>query len=401
MSAVLVINSGSSSLKYQVVDAVTGEARAKGLVERIGEPGGLITHSTADGAERWAEYVAEPDLQDHEAAMVAMAEAFATHGPDLDGLGLVAVGHRVVQGGARFSESTIITDEVIEAISGLSVLAPLHNPGNLVGVRVAMRQFASLPHVAVFDTAFHATLPPVAHTYAIDRRVAAEHGIRRYGFHGTSHAYVARQAAAFLDRDPAEVNLITLHLGNGASMAAIRGGVSVDTTMGLTPLEGLVMGTRCGDIDPAVVFHLARVSGLDIDHIDDLLNKRSGVLGMSGRQDMRDLGAAAADGDAAAALALDVYCYRIRKYLGAYSAVLGRVDALVFTAGVGENHATVRAMSTAGLSSLGIEVDAAANEAGSREVRDIASADSRVRVLVVPTDEELEIARQALAVVRG
>ncbi len=394
MSAVLVINSGSSSLKYQVVDTDSGEAVAKGLVERIGEPGGRITHETGG-----ASYVSEPDLADHTAAMEAMAWSFATHGPELGSLGLVAVGHRVVQGGSKFRGSTVLTEEVIEALDELSVLAPLHNPANLVGVRVAMQQFDSLPHVAIFDTAFHATIPPHASTYAIDARLAERHGIRRYGFHGTSHSYVAREAAAFLGRDPSEVNLITLHLGNGASAAAIRGGVSVDTSMGLTPLEGLVMGTRSGDIDPAVLFHLARVAGLDIDQLDDLLNKRSGVLGMCGRQDMRDLDAAAAAGDQAASLALETYCYRIRKYIGAYTAALGRVDAIVFTAGIGENQASVRGRTTSGLEALGISVDPDLNAARSKAVRDIATASSPVRVLVVPTNEELEIARDAVAVV--
>lgn len=395
MSApVLVVNSGSSSLKYQVVDADDGRSLASGLVERIGSAGGRLRH-TRDGEST----TRDVDAGDHGAAFAAMTEAFAALGPDLDDVGLVAVGHRVVQGGARFGRPVEIDDDVEHVIDELADLAPLHNPANLQGIRAARRRFPDLPHVAVFDTAFHLTIPPHAHTYAIDAEVARTHRIRRYGFHGTSHAYVSREAARVLGRDPADVNVIVLHLGNGASAAAVRGGVSVDTSMGLTPLEGLVMGTRSGDIDPAVVVHLVRHAGMDVDEVDDLLNKRSGLLGLSGRQDMRDLVAAAEDGDEAAVLALDVYCYRVRSYLGAYTAALGRVDAVVFTAGVGENSAPVRARSLAGLQALGIELDEEANAAPGRGARDVATSGSRVRVLVVPTDEELEIARQTVAVI--
>ncbi|MCX6401638.1 MAG: acetate kinase [Propionibacteriales bacterium] len=393
-SRVLVINSGSSSLKYQVVDAVDGDVLAVGLVERIGTTGGVISHEV--GGEK---HVLRRDVPDHDAAMAAMTEAFVSHGPQLETVGLIAVGHRVVQGGEEYERPVVIDDNVVRVVTELVDLAPLHNPANLAGIRVARAHFPDLPHVAIFDTAFHMTVPPVAHTYAIDADVARRHRVRRYGFHGTSHAYVSREAARLLGRPPAETNMIVLHLGNGASATAVRGGESVDTSMGLTPLEGLVMGTRSGDIDPAIVFHLARTAGMDIDEIDDLLNKRSGVLGLSGRQDMRDLVAAAETGDTAAMLALDVYCYRLRKYVGAYTAALGRVDAVVFTAGVGENSAAVRARTLAGLEVLGIELDAEANAATGRTARDIALPGSRVRVLVVPTNEELEIARQAAEVV--
>ncbi|WP_420113199.1 acetate/propionate family kinase [Pseudactinotalea sp.] len=392
---VLVINSGSSSLKYQVVDAESGEALAVGLIERIGGAGpGALTHTV--GGEK---HPAEVQVPDHAAAMAAMSDAFAQHGPDLAEVGLVAVGHRVVQGGARFGHSVHIDEEALATIEQLSDLAPLHNPANAAGIRVARAQFPDLPHVAVFDTAFHLTMPEVAHTYAIDREVAEEHRIRRYGFHGTSHAYVSQRAAEFLGQPLEDTNVIVLHLGNGASACAVRGGISVDTSMGLTPLEGLVMGTRSGDIDPAVVFHLARTAGMDIDAVDTLLNKRSGVLGLSGRQDMRDLVEAAAAGEPEAQLALEVYCYRVRKYIGAYLAVLGRVDAIVFTAGIGENSAEVRALTLEGLAGLGIELDGEANLVRSGEARDIATSASRVRVLVIPTNEELEIARQAIDVV--
>ncbi len=391
---VLVINSGSSSLKYQVVDVGTGTACATGLVERIGSDGGRITHTTPDGS--WREDVTVPD---HRAAMSAMSDAFAAHGPSLDTANIGVVGHRVAQGADAFGGSIVIDDAVMASLDELADLAPLHNPANAAAIQAARDLFPRLPHVAVFDTAFHATMPAVAHTYALDREVAERYRIRRYGFHGTSYAYVSREAARMLGRAPDETNLIVLHLGNGASACAVRNGVSVDTSMGLTPLEGLVMGTRTGDIDAAAVFHLSRVAHYDIDRIDEIFNTRSGVLGLCGRQDMRDLVAAALDGDAAAELALDVYCYRIRKYIGSYTAVLGRVDAVVFTAGVGENSAPVRERCLAGLDGLGIELDAAANAAPSREARDVATEASRVRVLVIPTNEELEIARQAMAVV--
>ncbi|MBK5248924.1 MAG: acetate kinase [Actinomycetales bacterium] len=393
---VLVINSGSSSLKYQVVDAETGTATAVGLIERIGQALGRLTH-TADGTVR----TTEVPVPNQRAAMRAMIEAFATHGPALADAHLVAVGHRVVQGGARFGGSMTITDEVEEIIDGLSDLAPLHNPANLEGIRVARETFPELTHVAVFDTAFHLTMPAEAHTYAINREIAEQYRIRRYGAHGTSHQYVAREAARYLGIEPDRANLIILHLGNGASATAVRGGISVDTSMGLTPLEGLVMGTRTGDIDPAVVFHLTRTAGLSIDEIDDVMNRRSGMFGLTGMVDMRDVDDAVDAGEEAAILGMAVYCYRLKKYVGSYTAVLGRVDAVVFTAGIGENSETVRAGALAGLEHLGIEVDATLNATRSREARTISTPDSRVAVLVVPTNEELEIAQQAVAVVGG
>lgn len=391
---VLVVNCGSSSLKYEVVDAVSGASVVTGLVERIGLADGRITHTTPD--HEWTE---ERSVPDHRAAMEAMASAFAVHGPDLAAAGLVGVGHRVVQGGALFGRPVIVDDEVLATIEDLAELAPLHNPANAAGIRLARETFPALPHVAVFDTAFHVTMPERARTYAMDREVAERHRIRRYGFHGTSHAYVSREAVRMLGTPAGTTNVIVLHLGNGASACAVQGGRSVDTSMGMTPLEGLVMGTRTGDVDPAIVFHLARVAGMTIDEIDALFNTRSGVLGLCGRSDMRDLVAAAEDGDTAAELALDVYCYRIRKYVGAYLAALGRVDAVVFTAGVGENSPVVRERTLRGLEGLGIELDVAANAAPSAGPRDIATAGSPVRVLVIPTDEELEIARQTMAVV--
>ncbi|MFV0425828.1 MAG: acetate/propionate family kinase [Beutenbergiaceae bacterium] len=389
--SVLVVNSGSSSLKYQVVDG-DGQALAVGLIERIGHGGGHLTHTAAG-----TQFSTDIKVPDHHEAMAAMMAAFTEYGPTLTDLNIVAVGHRVVQGGDLFTGAVLIDDAVLAAIDELATLAPLHNPGNAAGIAVARAQFPDLPHVAVFDTAFHSTIPPVAHTYALDRDIARTHRIRRYGFHGTSHSYVSREAARFLGREVEDVNLIVLHLGNGASACAVRGGQSVDTSMGLTPLEGLVMGTRTGDIDPAIAFHLSRSAGMDIDALDSLFNKRSGMLGLTGRTDMRDIESAAQAGDADARLALDIYYYRLRHYLGAYTAVLGRVDAIVFTAGIGENSATVRAGAVAGLEGLGIVLDPAANLAGHRP-RDISRADSRVRLLVIGTNEEAEIARQAAQV---
>ncbi|MEU8570698.1 acetate kinase [Streptomyces pathocidini] len=377
---VLVLNSGSSSVKYQLLDMAEGAGArlASGVVERIGE---------------------SPEVPDHAAALKRVAGELAAQDLGLDSPALAAVGHRVVHGGTRFTEPTLITDEVVAAIEELVPLAPLHNPANITGIRVARELRPDLPQVAVFDTAFHATIPEAAARYAIDTATADAHGVRRYGFHGTSHAYVSRATAELLGRDVREVNTIVLHLGNGASASAVRGGVCVDTSMGLTPLEGLVMGTRSGDLDPAVIFHLARVGGLSTDEIDTLLNKRSGLLGLCGDNDMREITRRIGEGDERARLAFDVYIHRLRKYVGAYTAVLGRVDAVAFTAGVGENAAAVREAAMAGLEGLGIEVDAARNAVRGSSARIVSADGSRVAVAVVPTDEELEIATEAYALV--
>lgn len=379
---VLVLNSGSSSLKYQLIDMAGADADggaerlASGIVERIGEPGGVA---------------------DHGEALRRAAGELKEQGLGLDSPRLAAVGHRVVHGGTRFTEPTLITDDVLAGIEDLVPLAPLHNPANITGIKVARELRPDLPQVAVFDTAFHATLPEAAARYAIDTATADRYGIRRYGFHGTSHAYVSRATAKLLGRDPADVNVIVLHLGNGASASAVRGGVCVDTSMGLTPLEGLVMGTRSGDLDPAVVFHLERVAGMSTDDIDRLLNKRSGLLGLCGDNDMREIGRRMAEGDKAAQLAFDVYVHRLRRYVGAFSAVLGRVDAITFTAGVGENSAAVRGAALAGLHNLGVTMDPVRNAVRGHAPRLVSADDSRVAVAVVPTDEELEIARDTYA----
>ncbi|MGW3290412.1 acetate kinase [Streptomyces sp. NPDC001002] len=396
-SRVLVLNSGSSSVKYQLLDMSDGDRLAAGLVERIGEERARLKHThLAGGAEReWTGPIA-----DHAAALKAVAEELARDGFGLDSPELVAIGHRVVHGGKTFTEPTVIDDAVLAEIERLIPVAPLHNPANLIGIRTAMALRPDLPQVAVFDTAFHTTMPESAARYAIDVRVADEYRVRRYGFHGTSHAYVSRATAKLLRKAPEDVNVIVLHLGNGASASAVRGGKCVDTSMGLTPLEGLVMGTRSGDIDPAVIFHLARVGGMSIDEIDTLLNKKSGLVGLCGDNDMREIRRRIDEGDAEAQLAFDIYIHRLKKYIGAYCAVLGTVDAIAFTAGVGENAAPVREAAVAGLETLGPAVDGALNAVRSDQPRLISPEDARVKVAVVPTDEELEIATQTYALVR-
>lgn len=401
MSAILVINSGSSSLKYSLMDVDTENELASGLIERIGQDLSPVAHTVRPETEADAvptmldaTYRAEQPVADHHDAFAVMLAQFAAHGPSLEERSPVAVGHRVVHGGARFFAPTRIDDDVERQIEELAVLAPLHNPANLAGIRAARAAFTDVPHVAVFDTAFHQTLPPAAYTYAIDAELAAQHRVRRYGFHGTSHQYVSEKAAAFLGRDLGDLRQIVFHLGNGASVTAIDGGRSVETSMGLTPLEGLVMGTRSGDLDPAALLHLSRRAGLSIDDLDALLNSRSGLLGLAGRSDMRDVLAGVEAGEEGATLAFDVYIHRLRAYAGAYIAQLGGVDVISFTAGVGENAARVRAEALATLGFAGVEVDPALNEARDRGVRRISSAMSRVTVLVVPTNEELQIARQ-------
>lgn len=328
-----------------------------------------------------------------------MAEELAVDGLGLDSPELAAIGHRVVHGGQTFTEPTVIDDAVLAEIERLIPVAPLHNPANLTGIRTAMALRPDLPQVAIFDTAFHTTMPEAAARYAIDVATADEHRIRRYGFHGTSHAYVSRTTAELLGKAPEEVNVIVLHLGNGASASAVRGGRCVDTSMGLTPLEGLVMGTRSGDVDPAVIFHLERVGGMSTDEIDTLLNKKSGLIGLCGDNDMREIRRRVDEGDEQARLAFDIYIHRLKKYIGAYYAVLGRVDAVAFTAGVGENAAPVREAAIRGLEELGLAVDGELNAVRGAEPRLISPPYARVAVAVVPTDEELEIATQTYALV--
>ncbi|WP_020136513.1 acetate kinase [Streptomyces sp. 351MFTsu5.1] len=392
---VLVLNSGSSSVKYQLLDMRDGSRLATGLVERIGEHSSRLRHTPLGGESRER----TGPIGDHEAALKTVAAELAQDGLGLDSPELAAIGHRVVHGGKTFTEPTVIDEKVLAEIERLIPVAPLHNPANLTGIRTARALRPDLPQVAVFDTAFHTTMPESAARYAIDVATADAHRVRRYGFHGTSHAYVSRTTAQLLGRAPEDVNVIVLHLGNGASASAVRGGRCVDTSMGLTPLEGLVMGTRSGDMDPAVIFHLARVGKMSIDEIDTLLNKKSGLVGLCGDNDMREIRRRIDEGDEQAALAFDIYIHRLKKYIGAYYAVLGTVDAIAFTAGVGENAAPVRAAAVAGLETLGLAVDGELNAVRSDEPRLISPADARVKVAVVPTDEELEIATQTYALV--
>lgn len=358
----LVLNTGSSSVKYQLIDTTTGERLAGGLVEEVA---------------------------DHAGALAAIGEQLAD-------ILVEAVGHRVVHGGERFSEPTLVDDEVVTAIRDLIPLAPLHNPSNLLGVEQARTKWPDVPHVAVFDTAFHRTLPPAAHRYAVPESWYTDLGVRRYGFHGTSHQYVARRAAELLGRPLDELDLITAHLGNGASIAAVARGRSVETSMGLSPLEGLVMGTRSGDIDPAVVTHVSRATGRDVLEVIGELNHSSGLRGLGGSSDMREIIERCEQGDARAQLAFDVFCHRVRKYIGAYLVVLGRCDAIVFTGGIGEHSAQVRAEVLRNLDALGIAVDANRNVAHEAV---ISAEGSGIAVLVVPADEESEIARQTAEVV--
>ncbi|MBQ1092477.1 acetate kinase [Streptomyces sp. B93] len=396
-SRVLVLNSGSSSVKYQLLDMNDSSRLAAGLVERIGEETSRLRHTplhTGGESREWTGPIA-----DHDAALKAVSAELAKDGLGLDSPELAAIGHRVVHGGKHFTQPTVIDDSVLAEIERLIPVAPLHNPANLTGIRTARALRPDLPQVAVFDTAFHTTMPESAARYAIDVETADRHRIRRYGFHGTSHAYVSRATAELLGKDPSEVNVIVLHLGNGASASAVRGGRCVDTSMGLTPLEGLVMGTRSGDLDPAVIFHLTRVGGMSTDEIDTLLNKKSGLIGLCGDNDMREIRRRVDEGDEQAQLAFDIYIHRLKKYIGAYYAVLGTVDAVAFTAGVGENAAAVRQAAIAGLEGLGLAVDDELNAVRGDRPRLISPGTARVAVAVVPTDEELEIATQTYALV--
>ncbi len=390
---ILLLNCGSSSVKYQVIDADTEEVVAHGIIQRVGEESSTLDHHV--GGET---FHVDRGSSNHDRALAHLVKVFDDHGPDLGEIR--AVGHRTVHGGSKFRETTLITDDVIEGLRELSPLAPLHNPPGIAGIEAARKALPDIPHVAIFDTAFFSTLPPEAYTYAVDARLAAEHGIRKYGFHGTSHSYVSRKVAEVLDRPYDQVNQIVCHLGNGASISAVRGGVAVETSMGLTPLAGLVMGTRSGDVDPGLHAFLGRELGMSLADVDNLLNKRSGMLGLAGVTDFRDLNDLIDEGDEKARLAMDVYCHRLLSYIGSYLAVLGRVDALTFTAGVGENDPLVRGTVVRRLEELGFWLDEEANAVRSKQPRVISRPGSPITVLVVPTNEELAMARETIAVVR-
>ncbi|MGA9673843.1 MAG: acetate kinase, partial [Mycobacterium sp.] len=391
---VLVINSGSSSLKYQLVDPDSGASRAVGIVEQIGEQS---SSAQLDAGKHHVERVGR--VAEHDAALRLAFDLLAEAGIELQASGLMAVGHRVVHGGNDFYRPTLVDDALIAKLKELSPLAPLHNPPAVLGIEVARKLLPDTPHVAVFDTAFFHDLPPAAATYAIDRGLAEKWQIRRYGFHGTSHHYVSEQAAVFLGRPLDSMNQIVLHLGNGASASAIAKGRPVDTSMGLTPMEGLVMGTRSGDVDPGVIGYLWRAAKMSVEDIETMLNHRSGVFGLAGELDFRRLHDMIESGDASAQLAYDVFIHRLRKYIGAYLAVLGHTDVLSFTGGIGENDPSVRRDALAGMAALGIEVDERRNAGPASGTRRISADDSPIAVLVIPTDEELAIARYCVRVI--
>ncbi|MCK5675562.1 MAG: acetate kinase [Verrucomicrobia bacterium] len=397
---ILVINSGSSSIKYEYFDLEKHQALASGILERIGETNACLTHRHQDAQGHVQNTRSEQPLPDHRAGLEwigsMLKESGLTHGSnDLHG-----IGHRVVHGGELFKEPTLINEEVIAAILTQSPLAPLHNPANLTGIEEACRFAPHVPQVAVFDTAFHQTIPAVAYQYAIPRDLYQKYHVRRYGFHGTSHRYVTQQAAHHLEKPLDQVNLIVFHLGNGASVAAIRDGQSVDTSMGMTPLEGLIMGTRCGDIDPSIIFYLGRVTGQSPQEIEAKLNKESGLKGICGASDMREVVRRMEADDEQARLAHDMVAYRIKKYLGAYYAVLGRVDAVVFTGGIGENVHSIRAKVCEDLESLGIELDPHKNIQRTKGIQEIHKNGSLTKLLVIPTNEELQIAQLTAACIK-
>ena len=396
---VLVINCGSSSLKYQLIDMATEESLAQGLVERIGIEGSVLTQKV-EGKDK---YIVKEQMKDHKDAirLVLAALVDENNGVIKSMDEISAVGHRVVHGGEKYKESVVINDEVKANIEECFKLAPLHNPANMIGIKACEELMPNTPMVAVFDTAFHGTMPEDAYLYALPYELYEKHGIRKYGFHGTSHKYVSQTCAEVMGRDIKDLKIITCHLGNGASLCAVKNGVSVDTSMGFTPLEGLAMGTRCGNIDPAIVTFLMKEEGLSVDEVNDLLNKKSGVLGISGiSSDFRDIEDAAFNkDDRRAKLALKIFEYKIRTTIGAYAAAMGGVDAIVFTAGVGENNAVGRAEIAAYLGYLGTEIDKEQNNVRGEE-RIISKAGSKVTMLCVPTNEELSIARQTLALVK-
>ena len=396
---VLVINCGSSSLKYQLIDMATEESLAQGLVERIGIEGSVLTQKV-EGKDK---YIVKEQMKDHKDAirLVLAALVDENNGVIKSMDEISAVGHRVVHGGEKYKESVVINEEVKANIEECFKLAPLHNPANMIGIKACEELMPNTPMVAVFDTAFHGTMPEDAYLYALPYELYEKHGIRKYGFHGTSHKYVSQTCAEVMGRDIKDLKIITCHLGNGASLCAVKNGVSVDTSMGFTPLEGLAMGTRCGNIDPAIVTFLMKEEGLSVDEVNDLLNKKSGVLGISGiSSDFRDIEDAAFNkDDRRAKLALKIFEYKIRTTIGAYAAAMGGVDAIVFTAGVGENGPETREKCLEGLEFLGVEIDKEANNVRGK-VREISKAGCKVKAFVIPTNEELVIARDTLELIK-
>lgn len=396
---VLVLNCGSSSLKYQLIDMSNEAVLCVGLVERIGIEGSILKQEK-DGVE--GKYIVEQPMKDHEDAIKLVLDAVLdpTYGGVKEMSEIEAVGHRVVHGGEKFASSVVITEEVENAMKECIELAPLHNPANIMGIDACKAILPGVPMVGVFDTAFHQTMPKKSYLYGLPHELYTKYGVRRYGFHGTSHKYVSQRAAAMLGKNIEDVKIITCHLGNGASIAAIDGGVCVDTSMGFTPLEGLIMGTRCGDIDAAILPFLMEKENLDAKGLSDLMNKKSGVYGMTGiSSDFRDIEGAAAQGDEKAQVALDAYAQRVKKYIGSYAAEMNGVDAVVFTAGVGENGIDMREAIASNMEFLGMKLDKEANKVRGKE-RVISTEDSKVKILLIPTNEELMIARDTVALVK-
>jgi acetate kinase len=400
---ILVINSGSSSIKYQLFDSQTMTPVASGLVEKIGESASRVKHSALNMPTPAQRTLEDIQIPDHRHGLSIMVDLLLD-----DDIGVIespeeisAIGHRVVHGGERFSQPTVINDEVKDTIRALIPLAPLHNPANLTGIEVAQELFPAATQIAVFDTAFHQTIPALAYRYAVPNNLYEEHGVRVYGFHGTSHLYVTNQAIEYLGRPASETNLITAHLGNGCSITAVKGGQSIDTSMGFSPLAGLIMGTRSGDIDPSLPYFLGTALDMSFAEIDRLLNKQSGMLGLTGQNDLREIEDRYEKGDEGARLALEMYAYRIKKYIGAYKAALGRVDAVVFTAGVGEHSDIIRGLVCQDLDGLGILLDTRKNKmGGTGALTEIQASNSDIKILIIPTNEELEIAIQTGEILR-
>ncbi|QAA33244.1 acetate/propionate family kinase [Clostridium manihotivorum] len=395
---ILVINCGSSSLKYQLIDMTKEEVLAKGLVERIGIEGSILTQKV-EGRDK---YVIEQKMADHKDAIKLVLEALVDkeNGVLKSMDEISAVGHRVVHGGEKYSSSVLINDEVMKYLEECVKLAPLHNPPNIIGIEACKALMPNTPMAVVFDTAFHQTMPESSYLYALPYELYKEHNIRKYGFHGTSHKYVSAKVAEVIGKDLSELKIVTCHLGNGSSLTAIKNGKSIDTSMGFTPLEGVAMGTRSGDLDPAVVTFIMEELGYTVEQTNELLNKKSGVFGISGvSSDFRDIETAAENGNARAQLALEIFRYRVKKYIGSYAAAMGGLDVVVFTAGVGENDPFTREACCKGLEFLGIEIDTAKNNVRGK-IAEISKENSRVKVFVIPTDEEMMIAKDTLELVR-
>lgn len=388
---VLVVNCGSSSLKYQLFDMTDESVLAKGLVERIGIDGSVLTHQPADKEKT----IINADIKNHSIAIKMVVDALINpeHGVITSMQEITAVGHRVVHGAEKFASSVLITPEVMQALEECIEMAPLHNPPNILGINACAELMPGVAQVGVFDTAFHQTMPKKAYIYGLPYEAYEKHRVRRYGFHGTSHKFVSQSVAELMGKDVSELKIVTCHLGNGSSVAAVKNGQVIDTSMGFTPLEGLVMGTRCGDVDPAVLPFIMKKEGFSVEDIDNYINKKSGVLGISGvSSDFRDIEGAAEDGNERAQLALDIFAYRVRKYIGSYVAAMGGVDAIVFTAGLGENSISMREMIADGLEFLGTKICKERNNVRGK-AREISAEGSQVKVFIVPTNEELMIAR--------